>query len=183
MVTDSAANRTEVSLAVDILDKIPVESWGVTPEEKRKNWTAARNAIAGGFAAYREKLTNLPPASSDFAEATAVKLAVAIEKDLNDRRGYHLDVLDADIRRSIRNEWHRLINPIIAGALVAVRAERDAEWSGPAKRLSGAIVPFADGCAFQIGHTSCPMGTATVEELAELRNADNALNALIEEVK
>ena len=87
------------------------------------------------------------------------------------------DPAEATIKVSAR------ITDIFQAEFAAVRAERDAEWSAAAKRLSGATVPFADGCAFQIGHTSCPMGTATVEELAELRNADNALNALIEEVK
>lgn len=47
------------------------------------------------------------------AEALSMRIVKAVEKDLNDRRGFHLDTLDPNIRRGIRQAWLSLIKPLI----------------------------------------------------------------------
>lgn len=43
------------------------------------------------------------------AEVNPMRIVLAIERDLNDRRGLHLSSLDADIRRRIRKRWLALV--------------------------------------------------------------------------
>lgn len=48
-------------------------------------------------------------------QTVMMRIIFAIERDLNDRRGLHLDTLPAYIRRKIRNHWKGLIGPIVRG--------------------------------------------------------------------
>lgn len=43
------------------------------------------------------------------AEVNPMRIVLAIERDLNDRRGFHLSSLDAEIRRTIRKRWLALV--------------------------------------------------------------------------
>jgi hypothetical protein len=47
----------------------------------------------------------------------AEEIAHAIELDLNDRRGLHLDNLDKEILQEIRSDWRRKIEAIIKNRL------------------------------------------------------------------
>lgn len=47
------------------------------------------------------------------AELNPMRIVLAIEHDLNDRRGFHLSSLPADIRRSVRKRWLALVRKAI----------------------------------------------------------------------
>jgi len=44
----------------------------------------------------------------------AQRIARAIERDLNDRRGFHLKSLDDETRNSIVDKWEKLIEAELA---------------------------------------------------------------------
>ena len=46
----------------------------------------------------------------------ASQIVKAIEADLNDRRGLHLDDLDIEIQREIRTTWRNLVMSILVPA-------------------------------------------------------------------
>jgi len=53
------------------------------------------------------------------AELNPMRIVLAIERDLNDRRGFHLSSLDAEIRRSIRKRWLELVRKAITALFAA----------------------------------------------------------------